>query len=111
MSARKRPRTSAASVRACSFGAAISVMLRLVSELRQASRSGYRLQRFSKIASLSKIYFKERTMAKSMKPTLSHMGIFVTDMELMVRFYTEVLGLTVTDHGQGVTFKNELTFL
>ena len=46
-----------------------------------------------------------------MKPTLSHKGIFVTDMERMVRFYTEVLGLTVTDRGQGVTFKNELTFL
>jgi catechol 2,3-dioxygenase len=50
-------------------------------------------------------------MAKSMKPTLSHMGIFVTDMERMVRFYIEVLDLTVTDRGHGITFKNELTFL
>jgi catechol 2,3-dioxygenase len=46
-----------------------------------------------------------------MKPTLSHMGIYVTDMERMLRFYTEVLGLTVTDRGQGITFKNELAFL
>jgi catechol 2,3-dioxygenase len=29
----------------------------------------------------------------------------------MLRFYTEVLGLTVTDRGQGITFKNELAFL
>ena len=50
-------------------------------------------------------------MTKSMKPALSHMGIFVTDMDRMVRFYTEVLGLTVTDRGQGITFKNELAFL
>lgn len=53
----------------------------------------------------------EETMAKSMRPTLSHMGIFVTDMDRMVRFYTEVLGLMVTDRGQGITFKNELAFL
>jgi catechol 2,3-dioxygenase len=46
-----------------------------------------------------------------MRPTLSHMGIFVTDMERMVRFYAEVLGLTVTDRGQGITFDNELAFL
>lgn len=36
-----------------------------------------------------------------MKPTPSHMGIFVTDMERMVQFYGEVLGLTVTDPGGG----------
>ena len=50
-------------------------------------------------------------MAKSMNPTPSHMGIFVTDMERMVQFYGEVLGLTVTNRGEGTTFKNELTFL
>lgn len=38
----------------------------------------------------------DRAMAKSMTPTQSHMGIFVTNMERMVRFYGEVLGLTVT---------------
>jgi catechol 2,3-dioxygenase len=50
-------------------------------------------------------------MTKSMRPTLSHMGIFVTDMDRMIRFYTEVLGLTVTDRGQGRTFKNDLVFM
>jgi catechol 2,3-dioxygenase len=50
-------------------------------------------------------------MAKSMRPTLTHMGIFVTDVELMVRFYTEVLGLTLTDRGQGISFNNELVFM
>jgi catechol 2,3-dioxygenase len=54
---------------------------------------------------------RERTMTKSMRPTLSHMGIFVTDVERMVRFYTGVLGLTVTDRGQGMTFKNDLVFM
>ena len=50
-------------------------------------------------------------MTKSMRPTLSHMGIFVTDMERMIRFYTEVLGLTLTDRGRGITFNNELAFM
>ena len=50
-------------------------------------------------------------MTRSMKPTLSHMGIFVTDMDRMIRFYTEVLGLTLTDRGQGITFNNEIAFL
>jgi len=47
----------------------------------------------------------------SMRPTLSHMGIFVTDLNSMVRFYTDVLRLTVTDRGQGISFNNELVFL
>jgi catechol 2,3-dioxygenase len=54
---------------------------------------------------------REKTMPKSMRPTLSHMGIFVTDMDRMIRFYTEVLGLIVTDRGQGISFKNDLVFL
>jgi catechol-2,3-dioxygenase len=45
------------------------------------------------------------------RPTLSHMGIFVTDLERMLRFYTEVLGLAVTDRGRGISFDNELVFL
>jgi catechol 2,3-dioxygenase len=32
---------------------------------------------------------------------LAHMGIYVKDMEVMRRFYTEVLGLLVTDEGEG----------
>jgi catechol 2,3-dioxygenase len=54
---------------------------------------------------------EERSMPKPMPPTLSHMGIFVTDLDGMIRFYTEVLGLMVTDRGQGITFKNDLVFL
>jgi catechol-2,3-dioxygenase len=32
--------------------------------------------------------------------TFSHMGFFTKDIETMTRFYTEVLGLTVTDRGE-----------
>lgn len=32
---------------------------------------------------------------------LAHMGIYVKDRDLMRRFYTEVLGLVVTDQGEG----------
>jgi catechol 2,3-dioxygenase len=50
-------------------------------------------------------------MTRSMRPTLSHMGIFVTDMDRMIRFYTEVLGLTLTDRGRGITFDNDIAFM
>jgi catechol 2,3-dioxygenase len=45
------------------------------------------------------------------RPTPSHFGIYVTDIDRMVEFYTKVFGLTVTDRGQGRTFKNELVFM
>ncbi len=45
------------------------------------------------------------------RPTPSHFGIFVTDTERMVAFYTQVFGLTVTDRGQGRTFQSELVFM
>jgi catechol 2,3-dioxygenase len=45
------------------------------------------------------------------RPTLSHFGIFVTDVARMTAFYTQVFGLTVTDRGVGRTFKNELVFM
>ena len=32
---------------------------------------------------------------------LAHMGIYVQDRDRMERFYTEVLGLMITDHGEG----------
>ena len=32
---------------------------------------------------------------------LAHMGIYVHDRTTMERFYTEVLGLMVTDQGEG----------
>lgn len=49
-------------------------------------------------------------MLKVLRPTPSHFGIFVTDLEKMVAFYTETFELTVTDRGVGRTFKNELVF-
>jgi catechol 2,3-dioxygenase len=45
------------------------------------------------------------------RPTPSHFGIYVTDTQRMVDFYTQVFDLTVTDRGQGRTFKNELIFM
>ncbi|MDI3382876.1 VOC family protein [Xenophilus aerolatus] len=49
-------------------------------------------------------------MLKVLRPTPSHFGIFVTDLEKMVAFYTETFDLTITDRGVGRTFKNELVF-
>ena len=34
------------------------------------------------------------------KPQLTHVGIYVRDMDKMRRFYTEVFGLTLTDAGR-----------
>jgi catechol 2,3-dioxygenase len=49
-------------------------------------------------------------MLKVARPTPSHFGIFVTDLERMVAFYTETFDLTITDRGEGRTFKNQLVF-
>jgi catechol 2,3-dioxygenase len=50
-------------------------------------------------------------MMKVSRPTPSHFGIYVTDVERMVAFYTKVFGLTITDRGVGRTFKNTLVFM
>ncbi|MCM5570435.1 VOC family protein [Burkholderiaceae bacterium FT117] len=50
-------------------------------------------------------------MLKVSRPTPSHFGIYVTDVERMVEFYTKVFGLTITDRGVGRTFKNTLVFM
>ncbi len=50
-------------------------------------------------------------MLKVTKPTPSHFGIYVTDVEKMVHFYTSVFGLVQTDRGVGKTFKAPLVFL
>lgn len=44
-------------------------------------------------------------------PNLSHMGVFVQDLDRMVEFYTRVFGLKITDRGVGRTFRNSLVFL
>ena len=49
-------------------------------------------------------------MLQVTRPTPSHFGIYVTDLERMVAFYTEVFDLTVTDRGEGKTFKTTLVF-
>jgi catechol 2,3-dioxygenase len=42
---------------------------------------------------------------------LSHFGIYVHDIELMLAFYATVFGLRLTDQGVGRNFKYELRFL
>ena len=46
-----------------------------------------------------------------MKPQLSHVGIYVTEAETMIRFYETVLGLTVTDRGLSTSTKVPITFM
>jgi catechol 2,3-dioxygenase len=45
------------------------------------------------------------------RPQLTHMGINVYDVVAMERFYTEVLGMVVTDRGRGKNFKADLVFM
>ena len=47
----------------------------------------------------------------AIRARLAHMGIFVRDRETMVQFYTEVLGLMVTDQGPGRAPGMHLTFM
>lgn len=47
----------------------------------------------------------------SVRPSLAHLGIFVTDLVAMEEFYTSVFGLLVTDRGVGAIFKNNLVFM
>jgi catechol 2,3-dioxygenase len=53
----------------------------------------------------------EKNMLQVTQPTPSHFGIYVTDVEKMVHFYTTVFGLRQTDRGVGKTFKAPLVFL
>jgi catechol 2,3-dioxygenase len=46
-----------------------------------------------------------------MKPQLSHVGIYVSDAETMIRFYEEVLGLTVTDRGLSSSARQPIIFM
>jgi len=47
----------------------------------------------------------------AIRARLAHMGIFVRDREKMVKFYTDVLGLMVTDEGETSTGGVHLTFM
>ena len=50
-------------------------------------------------------------MTTHLRPHLSHLGIFVRDLDRMERFYTQAFGLMVTDRGVGKVFNNRLVFL
>jgi catechol 2,3-dioxygenase len=50
-------------------------------------------------------------MLKVSRPTLSHFGVYATDVDKMVHFYKTVFGLVETDRGVGKTFKAPLVFL
>lgn len=45
------------------------------------------------------------------RPTPRHFGIYVTELQRMVDFYTQVFDLTITDRGVGKRFKSELVFM
>jgi catechol 2,3-dioxygenase len=47
----------------------------------------------------------------AIRARLAHMGIFVRDREKMVKFYSDVLGLLVTDEGETSTGGTHLTFM
>ena len=46
-----------------------------------------------------------------MKPQLAHVGIYATDTETLIRFYEEVVGLTVTDRGISSSTKVPIIFM
>jgi len=52
-----------------------------------------------------------QTDQQTIRPHLTHMGINVFDIVKMEHFYTQVLGLIVTDRGRGKTFKTDLVFM
>lgn len=45
------------------------------------------------------------------RPSLSHFGIFVRDLERMEAFYSQVFGLAPTDRGKGITIQYDFVFL
>ena len=46
-----------------------------------------------------------------MKPQLSHVGIYVRDSDTMIRFYEDMMGLTVTDRGRATSSGLPITFM
>lgn len=46
-----------------------------------------------------------------MKPQLAHVGVYVSDPEPMIRFYQDVVGLTVTDRGISSSGKVPIIFM
>ncbi|MBO6783913.1 MAG: VOC family protein [Alphaproteobacteria bacterium] len=50
-------------------------------------------------------------MADSIKPQLTHAGIWVRDMDRMVGFYERVMGFLVTDRGFVPRYDGRITFM
>lgn len=50
-------------------------------------------------------------MRPTIRPNLSHLGIYVRDLETMRRFYVEVIGLVESDRGSGTTAPHDYIFL
>ncbi len=50
-------------------------------------------------------------MSNSVQPRLAHCGIYVSDIERQVQFYTRILGLIVSDRGVSGRIGNEFAFL
>ncbi len=47
----------------------------------------------------------------TMRPNLTHLGIFTHNAERMSEFYASVFDLRITDRGVGAVFKNNLIFM
>jgi len=47
----------------------------------------------------------------SVRPNLSHFGIYVRNIPLMEEFYCDLFGLIPTDRGNGMLIRNEFVFL
>ncbi len=50
-------------------------------------------------------------MSSTPRLKLTHMAIFVHDLDKMVNFYTRVMGLTVSDRGQSKAAETQLAFM
>lgn len=49
-------------------------------------------------------------MPRKPRPQLTHVGVFVRDIDRMTEFYTDVLGLTITDRG-GISGERQIVFM
>lgn len=47
----------------------------------------------------------------TVRPTLTHTGVYTRDLEGMADFYGKVLGLVITDRGIGITVPRALIFM
>ncbi len=50
-------------------------------------------------------------MSEQIKPQLTHAGIWVRDMDLMVDFYARVMGFHINDRGFVPRYNGEITFM